>query len=337
MESAIVELRQLGETSLQVSRLGLGLAAVGRPGYINLGREDDLPGARQPEDLYARCAELLEAARSLGVCYVDVARSYGRAEEFLARWLDRRGDRGEITVGSKWGYRYTADWQVEAEVHEQKELSRARFAEQLDESVATLGEPIDLYQIHSATMESGALDDDALIDSMLQARAAGRVRRLGLTVTGPGSAETLNRAMDLERNGERVFDAVQATCNVLEHSILGQLRRARGAGFGVIVKEVHANGRLTPANQRREDRGVVRRLGNLAAERGLSVDQLAIAFVASHDCVDVINSGAATVDQLDSHARGAAIRLDADSIAALSCFAELPEVYWSKRSQLPWS
>jgi hypothetical protein len=55
---------RLGRTGLEVSRLGLGLAAVGRPGYVNLGRADDLPGARTPADLYARTAALLDAART---------------------------------------------------------------------------------------------------------------------------------------------------------------------------------------------------------------------------------------------------------------------------------
>src|SRR6185503_2735757 len=93
----------LGGTGLVVSRLGLGLAAVGRPGYINLGRDRDLPGERTPEALYARTAELLDAARAAGVGYVDVARSYGRAEEFLARWLvERQVSRAALSAGSKW-------------------------------------------------------------------------------------------------------------------------------------------------------------------------------------------------------------------------------------------
>src|SRR5262249_47320785 len=142
----------LGTTGLRVSRLGLGLAAVGRPGYINLGRAHDLPGARTPEALYARSAALLDATCAAGIRYVDAARSYGRAEEFLGRWLtERRVPRAALTVGSKWGYRYTAGWSVDAPVHEEKELSLARFAAQLAESTALLGDRLDLYEIHSAT------------------------------------------------------------------------------------------------------------------------------------------------------------------------------------------
>src|SRR5262249_30656211 len=137
-----MERRVLGRRALEVSRLGLGLAAVGRPGYITLGRARDLGETRTPEAMLARTTELLDAARAAGVRYVDAARSYGRAEDFLARWLEVRGvARAELTVGSKWGYRYTAGWAVHAPVHEQKkELSPARFHDQLAESRALLGD-----------------------------------------------------------------------------------------------------------------------------------------------------------------------------------------------------
>jgi len=110
--------RPLGRSGLVVSRLGLGLAAIGRPAYINLGRARDLPAARTPEALYRQTAGLLDAARAAGVRYLDVARSYGRAEEFLARWLAERGvPPRALTIGSKWGYRYTAGWTLDAAVH----------------------------------------------------------------------------------------------------------------------------------------------------------------------------------------------------------------------------
>src|SRR5262249_54335799 len=113
----------LGATGLRVTRLGLGLAALGRPGYITLGRDPDLPADRSPDAMYARAAAVLDAACGAGIGYVDVARSYGRAEEFLARWLRERDvGRTAPTVGSKWGYRYTAGWRVDAAVHEEKSL-----------------------------------------------------------------------------------------------------------------------------------------------------------------------------------------------------------------------
>src|ERR1700748_2589288 len=96
---------QLGSTGLRVSRIGLGLAALGRAGYINSFRDRDLGADRSIDTLEARCHAMLDLAYDAGVRYVDAARSYGLAEQFLASWLERRGLRmGAVTVGSKWGY-----------------------------------------------------------------------------------------------------------------------------------------------------------------------------------------------------------------------------------------
>jgi aryl-alcohol dehydrogenase-like predicted oxidoreductase len=328
----------LGRSGLRASRLGLGLAAVGRPGYINLGRVADLPAERTPDALWARTAELLDAARAAGVRYLDAARSYGRAEEFLARWLaERRVARDAVTIGSKWGYRYTAGWRVAAPVHEEKELSLARFAEQLAETRALLGDRLDLYQIHSATAGSGSLQDRALLAALVDGRRRGAYRAVGLTVTGATSARAVELAVAAESDGERVFDSVQATFNCLEPSLAAPLAAAHAAGLGVIVKEALANGRLTPANERPEDRRLVARLRTVAAERGCAIDQLALAVVLAQPFVDVVLSGAATTAQLASHVGALAVELDDAARAALSELVEPPAAYWATRASLPWT
>ena len=97
-----METRTLGRTGLAVSRVGLGLAALGRPGYINLGHAADLPGARDVPAMEAHAHAVLDAAWGAGVRYFDAARSYGRAEAFLASWLaSRQIAPGAVTVGSK--------------------------------------------------------------------------------------------------------------------------------------------------------------------------------------------------------------------------------------------
>jgi aryl-alcohol dehydrogenase-like predicted oxidoreductase len=332
------ERRPLGRTGLPVTRLGLGLAALGRPGYINLGHGAQLPAARTPEALYARTAEVLDAARAAGVGYVDAARSYGRAEEFLARWLAERGVPDDaMTVGSKWGYRYTADWRVEAPVHEEKELSLARFSAQLAESRALLGARLALYQIHSATAASGCLADEALLGALVAGRRAGAYRAVGLTLSGPESAATLTAARAARVDGEPVFDVVQATFNVLEPSLAPALAAAHAAGMGVIVKEAVANGRLTDANDRPGDAPLVAYLRQLAAAAGCAPDQLALAWVLAHPLVDVVLSGAATTAHLASHVAGTAIRLDDTVNAALATLAEPPPRYWATRARLAWN
>ena len=331
MARSALETRTLGRRALSVSRLGVGLAAIARPGYITLGRERDLP-ERSPDAMYARVAEVLDAARAAGIRYVDVARSYGRAEEFLARWLRERGvPHDVVTIGSKWGYRYTAGWRIDAPVHEQKELSLARFTAQLAESRGLLGDRLDLYQIHSATAESGVLSDTALLAALVEGRRRGDYRAVGLTLSGATSAKTLEQARDARVDGEPVFDVVQATFNLLEPSLGGALREAHDAGMGVIAKEVFANGRLTDANERPEDAALLAHLRALAPD--VPLDRVAVAFVLAHPYVDVALSGAATTAQVASHLA----TVGAIEPRAFESLVEPPERYWATRASLPWS
>ena len=75
---------RLGSSQLVVSRLGLDLAALGRPAYITLGRERDFGPDRNVSELERRCHEMLDDAYAAGIRYVDAARSYGRPRTSLA-------------------------------------------------------------------------------------------------------------------------------------------------------------------------------------------------------------------------------------------------------------
>ena len=92
-------LRELGTTGLSVSPVGLGMAALGRPGYITLGHAADLDRNYAPEAMQARAEGVLDAALAAGIRYYDAARSYGRGEHFLGAWLRSRGL--DAVVGSK--------------------------------------------------------------------------------------------------------------------------------------------------------------------------------------------------------------------------------------------
>src|SRR4029453_19630299 len=90
--------RLLGSTGLTVSPIGLGLAPLGRPAYINLGRDQDYGRERAVAVMEQRCHEMLDAAYAAGVHYIDAARSYGLAEAFLGTWLNaRRPPRDALT------------------------------------------------------------------------------------------------------------------------------------------------------------------------------------------------------------------------------------------------
>src|SRR5712692_8420469 len=307
-----MELRPLGSTGLKVTPIGLGLAALGRPGYITLDREKDLGSDRTVASLERRSHEVLDAAYDAGIRYFDAARSYGFAERFLASWLRQRAlPPNAVIVGSKWGYTYVGDWQVDARVNEVKDHSLPALRRQIEESRALLGEYLDLYQIHSATLESGVLEDQAVLAELNRLRENGLT--IGMSVSGPRQAEVIGRALAVSVDGVNPFQSVQATWNLLEPSAGPALADAHDAGWGVIVKEALANGRLALQ------------------------DRTAIAAALANPWVDVVLSGAVTVEQLGSNVMAATMPLAPDQLTELAKLAEPADQYWKERSQLAWS
>ncbi len=319
---------RLGSTELTVSRIGLGLAALGRPAYINLARQRDFGLDRSVAELERRCHETLDAAYAAGIRYIDVARSYGMAEHFLSTWLNTRTPpNNAITVGSKWGYTYVGSWQLDAAVHEVKDLSIDTLRRQIGESRSLLGDRLQLYEIHSATIESKVLENVDVLRELMQLRSTGLV--IGLTVTGPNQVDAIRRALQVRVDGVNPFQVVQATWNLLERSAAVALAEAKGRGWGVIIKEALANGRLTD----RSGGEHLTALRKEAAARGMTIDALALAAALSQPWTDVVLSGAVTLDQLNSNVTSIGFVREPDDWPDIT---ESPSEYWARRSALAW-
>jgi aryl-alcohol dehydrogenase-like predicted oxidoreductase len=322
----------LGTTGLTATPFGLGLAAVGRPAYITAGRDADFGTDRGQAALERRTHDLLDVALAEGLGYIDTARSYGLAERFLGSWLaSRQIAPGALTVASKWGYTYIGQWRTDAEVHEVKDHSLGALRRQLAETREILGDHLSLYQIHSATLETGVLEDKAVLAELAGLRAGGLA--VGLTVSGERQAEVVRLALEAEIDGVNPFGSVQATWNLLEQAAGPALAEAHAAGWGVIVKEAVANGRLTPHGP--DHREPV--LARVAADHQATVDQIALAAVVAQPWVDVVLSGAATAGELRSNVGAFDVRLADHELEELLQLAERPAAYWATRSSLPWS
>lgn len=305
-------------------RLGLGLAAIGRPAYITAGRGDDLddPSHRTPARMEGRAHQLLDAAWDSGVRYFDAARSYGHAEKYLGSWLaGHPGQRRDLVIGSKWGYEYVGNWEMDAEVHERKEHSVIMFERQLPQSVEALGTRPDFYLIHSVTPDSPALTDTHLLDRLRQ--LAGTGVRVGISTSGPAQGEVIDRARAVP---DSPLTVVQATWNVLEQSAAPALERAHAAGWLVVVKEALANGRLT-------DGGPVQHVNALASLDGQTTDAYALGAAFAQPWADIVLSGAVTPAQVQANL---AARTPTD-LSKLPDFAVEPAGYWSGRAALAWA
>jgi aryl-alcohol dehydrogenase-like predicted oxidoreductase len=331
-----VNRKPFGNTGLQVTPIGLGLAALGRPGYINLGHDEDLAGELDVASMRTHSHRVLDEAWRLGVRYFDAARSYGRAEEFLGSWLRARDiPPGEVTVGSKWGYIYTADWQVSAETHEIKEHTLANLDRQIAESRDRLSPYLALYQIHSATKDSGVLDNHEVLARLGELREEGLV--IGLSLSGPAQADTLQQALEVVVGGRPLFGSVQATWNLLSQEAGPALQQAHDAGWGVIVKEALANGRLTTRNDDPAFAEQRSRLQQLAAGHETTIDALALAAVLAQPWAGCVLSGATTAEQLTSNVAALNVNWGDDLERLGEQLREAPEAYWARRSRLDWN
>jgi len=281
-----------------MARLGLGLAALGRPGYLNIGHGAELGPDRSVRALRDRTFEVLDFAYEQGIRDFDTARSYGRGEEFLGEWLRSRNPAG-VTISSKWGYVYTAGWEVAHDPPEVKHHDLATFKRQLAETRENLGEWLALYQIHSATPESGVLRNDELLEAMQETDLP-----LGVSVSGTSQAQTIDEALALG-----LFDAVQATWNLHERAAEPALERAHAAGLKVIVKEALANGRLA------------------------HMDAEALAAALNKPWATVVLSGAASVETLRSNLRARELEPPGDFPELIEDSA----AYWARRSSLAWN
>lgn len=315
----------------KISKLGLGLAALGRPGYINLGHAEDLHQDYDESRMESQTHAMLDKAYALGIRYFDTAQSYGKAEEFLSSWL-KKTKSIDIIVGSKWGYYYTAGWSVNADKHEIKEHTIGRLNLQWPQSIQRLDPYLKLYQIHSATFESGVLENKAVLDRLVEIKSEGY--SIGLSVSGPQQSEVIKAALQVRFGGALLFDSVQATYNLLDQSAEEALKLAADLGLKTIIKEAVANGRLTDRNSQS---AYYKALKQIAKKHDVNVDAVAIAFLIQKPFVNMVLSGAAAEAHLLSNLQATQIELTTNELDQLAKLKVSPKQYWLERNELKWN
>ena len=188
-----------------------------------------------------------------------------------------------------------------------------------------------MYQIHSATFESGILEDVRAHEALHDCRER-RGWAIGLSVTSPKQSEVLLAALSIKVNGRRLFDSVQCTYNLLEQRPALALQQAHDVGMDIIIKEGLANGRVLrhPAVLKYSER------------LGCQPDQLALACILAQPFRPRVLSGAVTPEQLTSNLLASEIADQLKNDQSLlqeimeSCAME-SDAYWNERSALPWN
>ena len=315
------------------------MAALGRPGYINLGRDRIFGDSdSRPVDKMQKQADLVLDclfANSEERPWIDCARSYGLSEKFVGEYLRKKNIKPEdVYVSSKWGYTYVADWNVKlasGAPHEVKDHSVDNFLKQVAETKDAIGEYVDLYQIHSATFESGVLGNTDIHQALNKCRnECGWA--IGLSVSSPMQGEVLQRAMKIEVGGRKLFDSVQCTFNVLESSAKPALLDAHKSGMDIIIKEGLGNGRIL--------RNKV--ILEYAKKLSCTSDALALGCILAHEFQPRVLSGSVTPNQLVSNLKASEIaeklRDEPDLLEEIMSKCVMnSEEYWRERSALEWN
>ncbi|MCD9634290.1 aldo/keto reductase, partial [Tenacibaculum maritimum] len=196
--------------------IGLGTAAIGRPSYINIKDTFSKTKTFSQSAFKKKGIALLDIAYENGIRYFDTAPGYGIAETLLIDWVKTKND-PSILVGSKWGYTYTANFDPNAIQHEIKEHSLSKLNAQWQVSKQLLPY-LRFYQIHSATLATGVLENQEILEKLHQLKTVHNLQ-IGITTSGANQTAILQKALSIKIAGVALFSVFQCTYNPLEQSI----------------------------------------------------------------------------------------------------------------------
>lgn len=312
-----METVRLGRTGLEVSRLCLGCMTYGIPDRGN--HPWTLPEAES--------RPFIQRALEVGINFFDTANVYsdGTSEEILGRALRDFARREEVVVATKVHGRMRPGPNGAG-------LSRKAIFAEIDASLTRLGmDYVDLYQIHR--FDRGTPIEETL-EALHEVVKSGKARYIGASSM---YAWQFAKALYLaEKHGWTRFVSMQNHYNLLyreeEREMMGLCAEE---GIGVIPWSPLARGRLTrawdEATERTQtdefgktlyglvesDRQIVERVGEIAAARGISQAQVALAWMLSKPVVTAPIIGASKPHHLEDAVAALAVELTETEIRSL--------------------
>ncbi|ARV15392.1 aldo/keto reductase [Polaribacter sp. SA4-12] len=313
-------------------KLGLGTAALGRPQYINVRQEDcdnlDLAAFRK------HSFSVLEDAYNSGIRYFDTAPGYGLAEELVLEWLQTKNDK-TIEIATKWGYTYTANFDANATVHEVKEHSLSKLNEQWKFSKQLLPY-LKVYQIHSATLETGVLENKQVLEQLAFLKKEHNLK-IGLTTTGTNQVEVIKKALEVFVDGKQLFDLFQVTYNFLDQSLKEISDELLNQDKSIVIKEALANGRVFKNENYPHYDKMYTTLENLAKKHKVGVDAISLKYCEQTITNSIVLSGASNSEQLKENLKLNSFMLSKEEIEILNSLKISTDSYWTERKKLQWN
>ncbi len=318
---------------MRETKIGLGLAALGRPDYINIRSENQVD--KSIDAFKTNTLNVLDESYNLGVRDFDVAPSYGLGEQFLLDWNDSRQHK-DVNLSTKFGYTYVANWELEfSGKHEIKEHSISKLNEQWDVS-KTLLPNLKIYQVHSATLDSGVLSNSDVLSRLYELKQQHHLK-IGITSSGTEQLKIIEEAQKVDFDGVYLFDSYQITFNIFEQSCFDILKHLLSNGKTVIIKEALANGRVFKNINFPEYEPTYKYLEKLSDKYAVGIDAIAIRFIIDVLKPSIVLSGGSNTIQIEQNLKALNFQLDKEEVIILKSFAVSPQNYWEERSELKWN
>jgi len=253
--------RELGRTGLPVTVLGYGAM--------------ELRGAPRGRDVTEAQAEtILNAVLDAGINYIDTSIDYGLSEERIGRYLARR--RSEFYLASKCGCLVGATPAPPGQ-RGQHVFTRENVRKGVEQSLARMNiDYLDVVQFHASPSKQ-TLEEHGALDALLELKAAGKVRFVGISATLP-------HLLDHVATG--VFDVFQIPFSPVERENEAAIAAASKAGAGIVVRGGAAKGAPSEGKQRgmQWERWCQARLDDLLA--GMSPMELILRFTFTNPDLD---------------------------------------------------
>ena len=309
------------------------MAALGRPEYINIRDEDAID--KSEVAFKQNTFSVLDEAYKMGVRYFDTAPSYGKGEAFLQEWHIKT-NHPDVSLGTKWGYTYVANWELGFKgQHEVKEHSIEKLVEQWQVSKQMLPK-LKFYQVHSATFESGILENQAVLNHLFAIKKETGMQ-IGISTSGANQKEVIAAALKVQIEGESLFDSFQVTYNLFEQSTFSILKEAIQQGKKVIIKEALANGRVFQNENLLHYQSSFKILEQLSEKYKVGIDAIALRFVMESLQPTYVLSGASNTKQLNENLKALDFNFTQQELEFFKNLKVSSEKYWKERSLLNWN
>ncbi len=333
--------RLLGQTGLYVSELCLGTMTYGSAGFWEV-----MGGLDQ-----AAVTAQLKYAFERGVNFIDTANVYslGQSERLVGQSIRDLGlPRDELVIASK-------ATGIMNDLPNGRGQSRYHLMNEIDASLNRLQlDHLDLYQLHGFDPLTPL---EEVLETLNDLVRSGKVRYIGLC--NMAAWQIMKGLAISEKRGWSRFASVQAYYTVAGRDIEREMMPLiQDQVLGLMVWSPLAGGLLTgkfspdgtgPANSRRskfdfpvvdKERAFrcVEAMRPMAAERGSSIAQIALAWLAAQQSVTSVIIGARTIEQLKDNLEAVEVDLSAEELETLDKVSRLPEEYpgWMLERQLQY-